>query len=69
MKIREREISFYESGCNLKSIVQSAGTWTAKAECSGEGETWTKSIRMTVSGNTLVYSEGKEKEERYVRCR
>ncbi len=69
MKIQERKIWFYESGCDLKSIVQNASTWTAKAECSGEGETWTERIRMTVSGNTLVFSKGKEKGERYVRCR
>jgi hypothetical protein len=69
MKIREQEILFYESGCNLKSIVRNASTWTAKAECSGEGESWSQSIRMTVSGNSLIFSMGNGKDERYVRCR
>ncbi len=48
MEIEVSSILFYESRCDLEAIVQHGESWTAQAACSGEGETWNESIRMTV---------------------
>lgn len=68
MEIHEQKILFYESACDLKSISHHADSWAATLECSGEGETWTDDVRMTVSGDSLVFARGKNEGERYVRC-
>ena len=62
------EIEFYDTACDLKSVVQKGHTWTAKAVCSGEGQTWTDRITMTVSGDTLVFSRNDDKPLKLVRC-
>jgi hypothetical protein len=65
--IREKEIIFYESACSFQSMLHDRATWNVKAECSGEGETWTDDFRITVSGDKLTFSRGDE-EKQYVRC-
>lgn len=69
IQIREHEIEFYESACDLGSIAREGDTWTATAKCGGEGETWTDRIRMTVSGNTLVFVRNDEEGLKFIRCR
>lgn len=66
--IREDSIEFYDTACDLESLVQKGRTWTGKAVCSGEGETWTDRIAMTVSGDTLVLSRNDDKPLKLVRC-
>ncbi|QVL50249.1 MAG: hypothetical protein KFB96_07370 [Thiocapsa sp.] len=69
MQIEVTSILFYESRCDLKAIEQQGETWTAQGECSGEGETWNESIRMTVSDDTMIFSQNNEQGLRYIRCR
>ena len=67
-QISEDAIEFYDTACDLKSVVQKGRTWSAKAVCSGEGQTWTDRIAMTVSGDTLVFSRNDDKPLNLVRC-
>ncbi len=68
MEIEVSSILFYESHCDLKDIVQHGESWTAQAACSGEGETWNESIRMTVSGETMSFYQDDGEGVRYIRC-
>ncbi len=68
IKIDVSSILFYESHCDLKDIVQHGESWTFQAVCSGEGETWNESIRMTVSGDTMFFYHDDGEGSRYVRC-
>lgn len=62
LDITARELAFFESGGNIKNVkITGPRDVTAEVAMSGEGETWEKSLHMTLSddGKTLTLDDGK----------
>lgn len=62
----------YEHRCEFRDIAEKSGIWTTRNNaCEGEGETWTNTMRFSVTNKVLTLATtqgGKTRSSKYVRC-
>jgi hypothetical protein len=57
-----------DTSCVFKSQKQTERDWRMRASCSNPRETWTANVRLTVTGNRLIWASNRGIQT-YTRCR
>lgn len=72
LTVSATDLTFFESGAAIRKVtVKSSDETIVDADFSGEGETWSRSLHLTLGdgGKTLTTDEGTDKEVRRSRCK
>lgn len=68
LKINSKRTVAHESHCTIQKVTRGSTGWTAKLSCSGEGETWQRTVGWSLAENgKLIAIEGGHKSV-YKRC-
>ena len=68
VRIDRRGWSGYEFWCDFRRIRRQGNRWTIEADCGGESETETATIRLRRTGPDLWISTPQGEMRRHVRC-